>query len=408
MGFFSRGDIRRRRRRRTDRLPAPVNGTPEMTSTQTNSAADLDAAGHHHTEEHVPVGVRVAASWAWRLLLIAALVLAIGWLLKYLSEVSIPIAVAILLTALLSPAANWIKRHGPPRGLAVALTMVLGSVLVSGTLALIGNQIAAQSNQIATSMVDGFNQFLGWLRNGPLHVPSQFLQLSRWSDRLQNFLINSRSLIAEYAADIGTQLGRFVAGLLIALFATFFFLYDGRGIWTFLVKLAPRRAQQPIDRAARASWTALVHYVRATILVAFTDAVGVLILALVLQIPLAPALAALVFLGAFVPIVGAFASGFVAVLVALVLVGWVQAVIMLAGIVVVAQMESHILQPFLLGRAVRLHPLAVLLAISIGIIVGGVVGALLSVPLLAFVKTFVQTVARTDEHGLVHDPAAHR
>lgn len=350
----------------------------------------------------------MAASWAWRLLVIAALVLVLGWLLKNLSEVTIPVAVAILVTALLSPVSNWAKRRGLPGGLAVALTMVLGVVLVSGTLTLIANQIAAESDRIATSMIDGSKQLTTWLRDGPLHVPPEFLQLSRWGDRLQDFVVNSRSSVAKYAADIGTGLGHFVAGLLIVLFAVFFFLYDGRKIWSFLVKLGPKGAQQSIDRSAQAGWTALVHYVRATVVVAFTDAVGVLILALVLRIPLAPALAALVFLGAFVPIVGAFVSGFVAVLVALVLVGWVQSVIMLAGIIVVAQIESHILQPFLLGRAVRLHPLAVLLAIAIGIIVGGIVGALLSVPLLAFVKAFVQKVADIDENGLIHDPAVRR
>ena len=118
-----------------------------------------------------------------------------------------------------------------------------------------------------------------------------------------------------------------------------------------------------------------------------------LIVALILGVPVAPALAALVFIGAFIPLVGAFVSGFVAVLVALVALGWVQALIMLAGIIVVMQIEGHILQPFLLGRAVKLHPLAVLLAIAIGIIVGGIVGALMAVPLLAFTKSFIQYLA---------------
>ncbi len=141
-------------------------------------------------------------------------------------------------------------------------------------------------------------------------------------------------------------------------------------------------------------------YVRATILVALVDAVGVLIVALILGVPLAPALAALVFIGAFIPLVGAFVSGFLAVLVALVAVGWVQALIMLAGIVAVMQVEGHILQPFLLGRAVKLHPLAVLLGIAIGVIVGGIIGALLSIPILAFTKAFIQELRQ-----LPHDEA---
>ena len=137
---------------------------------------------------------------------------------------------------------------------------------------------------------------------------------------------------------------------------------------------------------------------------------GVLIVALILGVPVAPALAALVFIGAFVPLVGAFVSGFVAVLVALVALGPIKALIMLAGIIVVMQIEGHILQPFLLGRAVKLHPLAVLLAIAIGIIVGGIVGALMAVPLLAFTKSFIQYLAGAVEPPIarVRWPSGHR
>ncbi|MDN5805104.1 MAG: AI-2E family transporter, partial [Microlunatus sp.] len=194
--------------------------------------------------------------------------------------------------------------------------------------------------------------------------------------------------------DIGTSVGHFLAGIAICLFSLFYFLYDGRGIFSFLLNLMPRAAQARADAAALRGWHSLSSYVRATVLVALADAIGVLIVALVLRVPLAPALAALVFLGAFVPLVGAFVSGFVAVLVALVAVGWVQALIMLAGIILVMQMEGHILQPFLLGRAVHLHPLAVLLAIAAGIIIAGIVGALFAVPILAFVKTVVQELYR--------------
>ncbi|HEY0239747.1 MAG TPA: AI-2E family transporter, partial [Friedmanniella sp.] len=152
----------------------------------------------------------------------------------------------------------------------------------------------------------------------------------------------------------------------------------------------PRRSRLRVDGAAQNGWHSLSSYVRATILVALADGVGVLIAALFIGVPAAPALATLVFIGAFVPIVGAFVSGFVAVLVALVALGWVQALIMLGAIVFVMELESHVLQPFLMGRAVKLHPLAVLFAIAIGIVLGGIVGALFAVPLLAFAKTFIQ------------------
>ena len=183
--------------------------------------------------------------------------------------------------------------------------------------------------------------------------------------------------------------GTFFAGLALALFSLFYFIYDGRGIFSFLLNFIPAgfTGSRGSSGAARLAVTA--SYVRATILVALTDSLGVLIVALILGVPVAPALAALVFLGAFVPIVGALVSGSVAVLVALVALGWVQALIMLGGVILVMQIEGHVLQPFLLGRAVKLHPLAVLIAIAIGIIAAGIVGALLAVPLLAFTKSFV-------------------
>jgi predicted PurR-regulated permease PerM len=274
--------------------------------------------------------------------------------------------------------------------LSALLAMIIGVVLVSGTLTLIATQIAGQAEGMATRVADGFTQVTLWLSNGPLHVPKELLQVNQLTDQVREFLSSSGSQIAGYAAAFGSQLGHFFAGFAITLFATFYFLYDGQGIWSFLVKLAPRRSRDQIDQATRTGWHSLIHYVRATILVAFADAIGVLIVALILRIPGAAALAALVFLGAFVPLIGAFVSGFVAVFVALVMLGWVQAVLMLAGIVVVMQLEGHILQPFLLGRAVKLHPLAVLMGIAIGVVVGGIVGALMSVPLLAFAKTFVQ------------------
>ena len=218
------------------------------------------------------------------------------------------------------------------------------------------NSIAGQAGELSQQVVAGFRQLEQWLMNSPLPIDQSWFQLDEWGTRIQQFLVDSQSTIAAYAGDIGTSIGHFLAGVAICLFTLFYFLYDGRGIFSFLLNLMPRAAQARADAAALRGWQSLSAYVRATVLVALVDAIGVLIVALALRVPLAPALAALVFLGAFIPLVGAFVSGFLAVLVALVAVGWVQALIMLAGIIVVMQVEGHILQPFLLGRAVHLHP----------------------------------------------------
>ena len=346
------------------------------------------------SDEAVPKALKIAAAWAWRIFLVAGLVYFVGWILGFLSEVVIPVAVAILLAAMLKPVANRLHRWGLGRGPSSAVTLLGGIALISGVLTLIINSIAGQAGELGTQVVDGFNQLLQWLRSLPFGINESWFSLDEWGTRIQQFLVDSQSTIAAYAGDIGTQVGHFLAGVAICLFSLFYFLYDGRGIFSFLLNLMPRAAQARADAAALRGWQSLSAYVRATVLVALVDALGVLIVALILQVPLAPALAALVFLGAFIPLVGAFVSGFVAVLVALVAVGPVQALIMLAGIIAVMQVEGHILQPFLLGRAVHLHPLAVLLAIAVGIVIAGIVGALVAVPILAFVKTSVQELYR--------------
>ena len=367
----------------------------------------------------MPRGLQIAAAWSWRVILVVILLWGIAWLVRYLSEVFIAVAVAILLTALMLPVANALKRGrwGLPRAAATAIT-VLGAVAsIVAVLIVIGGQIAGQGAELSTNVVNGFNQLSDWLnngpltewlRNGPLHLNAAWLDSSTWVARITDFLTASGSTIAGYAAEFGASVGHFLAGLALVLFSLFYFIYDGRGIFTFLLNFFPRASRDRVDQAALRGWGSLSSYVRATILVALVDSIGVLIVALILGVPVAPALAALVFIGAFIPIVGALVSGFVAVLVALVALGWVEALIMLGGVILVMQLEGHVLQPFLLGRAVKLHPLAVLISIAIGILVAGIVGALLAVPLLAFTKSFVLYLAGTAEPplgGRMHLPA---
>ena len=406
-----------------DQPQSPAATTSDPTSEPEPSipvGSDIDASSQPDVaiattttpefDKAVPRGLQVAAAWSWRVILVIAVIFGIGWVARYLSEVFVPVAIAILLAAMLSPVANRLRSWGVPRGAATAISVLGGMALIAGALTLIGSQIVNQASTLSTNVVEGFNQLIDYLRNGPIPISEAWLSTSEWSSRIQAFLLDSQSTIAGYAAEIGTGVGRFLAGFAIAIFSLFYFLYDGRGIFRFLLNFIPRDSRVRVDAAALKGWRSLSSYVRATILIAFFDAIGVLIVALILGVPVAPALAALVFIGAFIPLVGAFVSGFVAVVVALVALGWVQALIMLAGIIAVMQVEGHVLQPFLLGRAVKLHPLAVLLAIAIGIIVGGIVGALLAVPLLAFTKSFIQYLAGATDPPLarLRWPSGHR
>lgn len=343
----------------------------------------------------VPLGVRVAAGWSWRLLAVAALVLALGYALRYLSEVFVPLAVAILLTALLIPVAHLLRRVRLPALPSALIALLGGVIVVAGALTLIGTQIASEADELSRQAIAGTRTLIDWLSQGPLKIGTD--QLNAWLAQAQKWLGESTSTLAGYAADIGSGVGHFLAGVAITLFSTFFFLFEGRRVWFFVLKFFPRIARRRVDEAARLGWNSLVAFVRATVVVAFVDALGVLIVALIIQVPLAPALAALVFFGAFIPIVGALVSGFVAVVVALVTLGWVKALIMLAGIIVVNQIEGHVLQPFLMGRAVAIHPLAIILGIALGIVVGGIVGALIAVPTMAFAKTFISHLTNSGQ-----------
>lgn len=198
--------------------------------------------------------------------------------------------------------------------------------------------------------------------------------------------------ITSGALTTAATLGELLTGLLLALFTLIFFLHDGDGIWRFVTRAVPRDVRQRVDVAGRRGFGSLVSYVRATAVVAIVDAVGVGVGLAIIGVPLVVPLSALVFLGAFIPIIGAVFTGAVAVLIALVTNGPIAALVVLAVLIGVMQLESHVLQPLLLGRAVKLHPLAVVLAIAGGLVTGGIAGALLAVPLLAVLNSGIRSL----------------
>ena len=231
------------------------------------------------------------------------------------------------------------------------------------------------------------------MRTGPLHASDS--QINGYLQSAQDAVASSNSKIVSRVTEVGTALSHIVAGFFIVLFSTYFFLADGNRIWSWVVRILPRAARGRTDSSGRVAWTSLTAFVRATVLVAFTDALGVMIVAAILGVPFVFAIGVLVFIGAFIPMIGALLSGSVAVLVALVAKGPVVALIMLGGVVAVQQLEAHVLQPFLMGRLVAVHPLGVILAIAGGVLVAGIPGALVAVPLVAALNAVVLHLADT-------------
>ncbi|MDQ3052540.1 MAG: AI-2E family transporter [Actinomycetota bacterium] len=338
---------------------------------------DTDESG----DAAVPDGIRTAAAWSWRFLLVIAALYALLYLLVELSVVVIPVVVALLLAALLQPAAAWLTARGWPRSLSAAVVLVGGIAVVTGIIWLVVAQISSSFGVLSTQVGESIDSVRNWLVNGPLSLSQT--QLNDAFESAQDTLANNQDLLTSGALTTAVTVGHVVTGLALALFTLFFFLQDGRGIWSWLNRLFPTPARPAIDEAASRSWRTLISYVRATAAVALFDAVIIGIGLLILRVPLAIPLAALVFLGAFIPIIGSFIAGLVAVLIALVSNGFVVALIVLGVIIGVMQFEGHVLQPLLLGRAVQVHPLAVVLAIAAGLLLGGIFGALIAVPIVA-------------------------
>lgn len=356
-----------------------------------------DASGDE-TDDAIPRGLRTAAGWSWRVLIIAALVAVVAFALAEISEVSIPVAVALMLTAALWPLANFLSRHRVPRGLASGLCLLALIVVIGGIFTLVGAQIASQWPVLSEQSVASFKQVMQWLDKGPLHIGSD--QIDAYIAQAEAWAKGSQSRIASWAAAAGSGVGRFLTGLIMALFATFFFIYQGGSIARSVSVLIPTGSRPRILDAARSGWVALVGYVRAAVIVAFVDGLGAGIGAAIIGSGVAVAIGALTFVLAFIPIAGALIAGVISVAVVLVTLGFVKAVIMLLIFVGVMELESHILQPFLLGKAVSIHPLAILLGIAIGSVLAGIVGALFAIPLVAFGVAFAKALAhRYSEDG---------
>lgn len=353
-------------------------------------------------DSHVPLTLRVATAWAWRVLVLAFAVAALVAAVSRLQFVALAIFVALLLTAFLSPFHTRLLTWGAPRWLATAATLVSFILVLVGLVALIGGSIASEWGTLSVAFQDGLDDIRRWLSDGPLHASDS--QINQWIASVQETLSNNQGSVVSGALSTAATAAEVVSGAFLALFSTIFFLHDGKGIARWFVALFPERSQEGVSEAGSTAWVTLTGYVRGTVIIAFVDALSIGIALTILRVPLALPLAVLVFFGAFVPIVGAFVTGFVAVVVALAANGLWTAVAVFAAILGVQQVEGHILQPLVMGRMVRLHPLAVVLAVTAGSLLAGIVGAIVAVPLAAVVNVVVRSYRARAQAALVGEP----
>ncbi|MFE9613696.1 AI-2E family transporter [Streptomyces sp. NPDC006012] len=335
----------------------------------------------------VPWGVRVAAEAGWRLLVLAGTVWVLMRVISSIELVVFAFVIALLVTALLQPTVARLTRHGVPRGPATALTAILGFVVMGLIGWFVTWQVMENIDNLSDQVQSGIDDLRKWLLQSPFHVTDK--QINQIAKSLREAVGANTDQITSAGLEGVQVVVETLTGILLVFFSTLFLLYDGERIWQWALKLVPAAARPGVAGAGPRAWRTLTAYVRGTVLVALIDAIFIGLGIFFLKVPMAVPLAVFIFLFSFIPLVGAVASGALAVVVALVTQGVFTAGMTLVVILAVQQIEGHILQPFILGRAVRVHPLAVVLSVTAGGMVAGIGGAVVAVPLVAVTNTVV-------------------
>jgi predicted PurR-regulated permease PerM len=335
----------------------------------------------------VPRWVRIAAAWAWRLLLLAVVLYVLARLAALLYIVVVPCAASLLLTALLHPLFARLRRRGLPPLAATWCTMLLALVVLAGVTAVATARVEEQYRALIAQLRHTANQLQNWLASSPFHVKAG--EISKASGNFVKYLGQHQSLVEGTVVTGGRIAAETLGGIVLAIFVTFFLIKDGRKIWLWLIRLMRPANRERVDRAGQLAWITVEYYMRGTVVVAAIQMVVMGITLTVLNAPLAVPIALLLFLAAFVPLVGVLIAGTLAVLVTLAAKGLIDAIIVLGVLVVMNQLEGHLLQPQIVGKMVRLHPLAVILVLAVGTVVAGIAGAVVAVPLTAVVARFI-------------------
>lgn len=362
-------------------------GAPAETAPGAGGPGGLPPHTRPAPAEALPWGLRVAGEVGWRLLVLAAVIWVLIQVVDAISLLVISFASGLLITALLQPFTGRLKRMGLGRGAATAVTSFTGF----GVMGLVGWfvvwQVMENVDDLTESVTEGINELRDWLIDSPFGVSEE--DLNEMVEHVNTWIGEHSAELTSAGLEGANYLLRFLSGAGVALFVVLFLLYDGRNIWYWFLKFLPAAARPGVAGAGPRAWITLTGYVRGTVLVALIDAVGIGIGLYLLDVPMAVPLSVIVFLFAFVPIVGAIVSGALAVVVAFVTEGPVTALLVLGVVLLVQQIESQILQPFILGRLVRVHPLAVVLAVTGGTLLAGIPGAVVAVPLVAVLNTSV-------------------
>jgi predicted PurR-regulated permease PerM len=329
----------------------------------------------------VPIVLAGAAAWAWRILVVSAALVVVGFVFVQLYIVVVPVVLALFLAAALEPLAAWLRARGWPAALAAATVFVGSLMVILGLLAWIGTSVASQFDDLGDRLQEAVDDAKEWAQDEPLNLTRE--RVDEIEADIRATTRNASGGLAEKAASRAQAVGEGLGGLILMLFTLFFLLKDGHRMADWLKERVPGGQRDDAVALTSRARGIMRQYLIATALTGLIDGILIGIALAVLGVPLVVPLAVLTFLGGFIPIVGATVAGLIAAAVALVSNGVATALLVVAATVAVQQIEGNLLQPLILERAVRLHPLVTVWAVGAGIVVGGLLGAFLSVPLIA-------------------------
>jgi len=349
-------------------------------------------------QTRVPSWLATASAWAWRLLLLAVVIYLIARVLGILYIVVVPCIAALLLTALLQPLTARLRRAGLPALAATWVTLLVALIVIGGLGTLVANRVSADYSTLLAEAKHTTAQVQSWLAGPPFHLKSNNVQ--KYLNNIPSYLSKHKSLVEGTVVTGGKIASEFFGGLVLMLFVLFFLIKDGERIWNWLLGAMRTDTARRMDRAGHASWLVLVYYMRGTVVVAAIHAIVVGVALWIMGVPLAVPLAVIVFVAAFVPLVGLLVAGTLAIVVTLATKGWLDAVILLGILVVEDQLEAHLLQPQVVGKMIRLHPLAVILSLAAGGVLAGIPGAVVAVPIVAVITRALPELRRAEPEDL--------
>ena len=352
-------------------------------------------------QSRVPSWLQTGAAWSWRLLLLAVAIYLIARVLGILYIVVVPCVAALLLTAVLQPLTSRLRRAGLPALAATWVTLLIAALVLGGLVLLVANRVSADYPTVLAEAKHTTAQVQSWLAGPPFHVKNSNVQ--KFLNNIPSYLSKHKSLVEGTVVTGGKIATEFFGGLVLMLFVTFFLIKDGERIWNWLLGAMRTQTARRMDRAGHASWLVLVYYMRGTVAVAAIHAVVVGVALSIMGVPLALPLAVVVFVAAFVPLVGLLVAGALAIVVTLATKGWVDAVILLGILIIEDQLEAHLLQPQVVGKMIRLHPLAVILSLAAGGVLAGIPGAVVAVPIVAVITRALPELRRSEPEDLTPD-----